>query len=347
MKYTTIGNAKEGQVLGRSIYSVDGKVLLREGVTLSKTVILKLKQLGISAIYIKDQRFSDVEVEDIVSEGTKRATMGILSESVKCIQTGKGFDMKEIQKNTNDLIDEILKNRDNLVFLGDILTKDNQLFIHSVNVGIISTIIGVNLQMSRTQLQELVIGALFHDIGKVVPDEALDKLTLKDPNVTEHTWRGFYYLKKKPEINTVSSIVALQHHEFINGQGYPRGLKNEEIHLYAKIVGLANYYENLIYPKEGSIGLKPHVALEKVMGLSNRYFEHDIVWKFLRSIAAYPNGSAVRLSNNEYGIVVGQHKGLPSRPIIRLLSEQNPETIISKEIDLAIEKTIFIEEVLD
>ncbi|WP_339060161.1 HD domain-containing protein [Tepidibacillus marianensis] len=196
MRYTTIGSVKEDQILGKNIYSVDGKILLRNGASLTKQVILKLKQLGITAIYIKDRHLGDIEVEDIVSEGTKRATIGVLSESVKCIQTGKDLNMKELQNNTSDLIDEILKNKDNIVFLGDILTKDNQLFIHSVNVCIISTIMGIHLKMNRNQLQELALGALFHDIGKVIPDEALDKLTLKHENTTEHTWRGFYYLRK-------------------------------------------------------------------------------------------------------------------------------------------------------
>ncbi|MFV9510909.1 HD-GYP domain-containing protein [Tepidibacillus sp. LV47] len=221
------------------------------------------------------------------------------------------------------------------------------MFIHSVNVCIISIIIGNNLKMSRNQLQELALGALFHDIGKVIPDEALDKLTLKHDNVNEHTWRGFYYLRKKPEINAVSSIVALEHHEYMNGKGTPRGLKKDEIHLYAKIVGLANYYDNLVNPHMGNIRIKPHEALEKIMGLTNHFFEHDIVWQFLQSIATYPNGSTVRLSTNEIGIVVGQHKGLPTRPIIRLLKEQNSNQIEAMEIDLAKEKTVFIEEVLE
>ncbi len=127
----------------------------------------------------------------------------------------------------------------------------------------------------------------------------------------------------------------------------PRGLTKDEIHLYAKIVGLANYYDNLVNPQNDNLRMKPHEALEKVMGLTHHFFEHDIVWQFLRSIAAYPNGSTVKLSSKQVGIVVGQHKGLPTRPIIRLLEEQTSVQIEVMEIDLAEERTLFIEEVLE
>lgn len=350
MRYIAIDNVKLDQLLGKNIYSANGKVLLRQGTPLDQKLASKLKELGITAIYIQDQLTKDIEQEEIISDKTKQATINVLSEAVKNIQGSKDFEVKSISQQTGHLLDEILDNKDNLISLNDILTKDNRLFIHSLNVTIIAVTIGVRLGLNEKQLQELAIGALFHDVGKIVPDRALDKLTLAKGNITEHTWRGFYYLKKKHEISMLSSTIALQHHELLNGIGSPRGLKQDEIHLYAKIVAVANYYDNLITPSATGQRIKPHEACEKIMGLTNTYFEHDIVWQFLRSIAAYPNGTAVKLSTNQIGIVVGQHKGLPMRPIIRVIDgdDINQASLITvEEIDLAEQTTIFIEEVLE
>jgi len=350
VRYSSVNNVNDGQILGNNIYSSNGGVLLRQGSRLSDGIISKLKQLGITAIYVQDERFEGIEAKDVISAETKRATLGALSEAVKNIQSDQEIDLKKTNLNTNNIIDEILENRDNLISLNDILSKDNQLFLHSLNVCIISVMISVHFGFTKKQLQEVAVGALFHDIGKIVPDNALDKLTLAKENIKEHSWRGFHYLRKKHEISILSSTIALQHHEYLNGTGTPRGLKQSEIHQYSKIVAVANYYDDLITPDNDGQRIKPHEACEKIMGLANVYFEHDIVWQFLRSIAAYPNGTAVRLSTDKTGIVVGQHKGLPTRPIIRLIDGENLDgdfEITVEEVDLANETTIFIEEVLE
>ncbi len=350
MRYVVLKYIQPSQILGRSIYTSDGRVLLKEGVSLSPSLVRQLDRMGITAVYIQDEKFQDIKSDDIVSEETKINTIRILSESVKCIQSGRDFDMKDFNHTTENIILEVLRNKDTLINLSEIRTSDNQLFIHSLNVCIMSIILGMRLKLSGKQLVELATGALFHDMGKVISDKDLDKHLLSKPEIQDHTWRGFYYLKKKPEVGILSAHIALQHHEYYDGTGYPRGTEGKDIHIYSKIVGITNYYDNLVSHFGEGKGKMPHDACEEIMGLANHYFDHFVVWEFLRTIAAYPNGTTVRLSTNEIGVVVDQHKGLPARPIIRVYKKgimDNLSEVEIREVDLAKETTVFIVEVLN
>lgn len=351
MNYTTIDKVDQGSKLGKHIFASDGRILLNEGVPLTIGLISKLRRMGVTAVYLKDDRFSDVEIEEVVSDTTKREAIITLSDAFQFIQTGKNFDSREVSKTASKLIDEILQNKDVLVNLTDIRTDDNALFVHSINVCIISIIVAIQMGLDQKRLQELAIGALLHDIGKIIPKQK--ESTVSSPETEEsnfqndHTWKGFNYLRKIKEISTLSAHVALTHHEHIDGTGYPRKLDGDDIHFLSKIVAVANYYDNLISTVNTNSPLRPHVACEKIMGLTNFYFDYNVVWKFLRSVAFYPTGSQVKLTTGETGVVVSQHYGLPQRPIVRTFKighgTYGGDDFQMKEVDLAQETTVFIE----
>ncbi|OEF98708.1 HD-GYP domain-containing protein [Desulfuribacillus alkaliarsenatis] len=349
MKYASIDNVEPGHVLARSIYASDGRTLLNQGVHLTVGMINQLRRVGVQMLYIENKYTDDIKIVDVVSEETRRQARVNLATAVQSVQGGKDINTKEISVTVNNVIDDILKNKDVLLHLSDIRTDDNQLFIHSQNTCMIATLIGVKLGLPIPQLKDLAVGALLHDIGKVVKDKSLanDKLpTYAKEDSDNHTWKGFNLLRKRHDISVVSAHIPLQHHENIDGSGFPRGVDGTEIQPLAKIVAVANYYDNLISNINNDNQLMPHEACEVMMGLANTYFEHDIVIKFLESIAIYPTGTSVLLTNSEVGIVVDQHNGLPARPIIRIINkgkdDDEPEV---KEIDLAKETTIFIKKV--
>ncbi|WP_027416117.1 HD-GYP domain-containing protein [Aneurinibacillus terranovensis] len=349
MRHISIDNVESGQVLGKSIYTSDGRTLLNANVLLTPMMITQLRRIGVTMLYIQDKQFEDVVIEDIVSEETRREAISCFSDSIQSIQEGKSVDVKKVTKTITNIVDEILRNKNILVHLTDIRTKDNEVFIHSLNVCMMSVIIGVNMGYSVEKLKDLALGALFHDIGKVVKGtEPLPK-GAETKEKEHHSWIGFNVLRKKHEFNLAIAHVALQHHEHIDGTGQPRGLKKEEIHEYAKIVAVANYYDSLISPFSSEPTYLPYEASEFIMGLTNTLFDHEVTIQFLRSIALYPTGTSVRLSSGKVGVVVGQHKGLPARPIVRLIKQhanaryyEDPEV---NEVDLAKMTTVFIKEV--
>ncbi|XOK60497.1 HD-GYP domain-containing protein [Paenibacillus elgii] len=341
MRYVHIENVESGQYLGRTIFSANGAVLLSEGVQLTVFMITTLKRIGVTMIYIKDQQFDDIELADLVSEETKRAVMQRMGETFDSIRSGKDFNTKHVGASIDTLLDEIMRNKEVLVQLSDIRTHDNEMYVHAINVCMMSTLIGINMGLSTTQLKELAIGALLHDVGKlelVTDDES------GDPR-KHHTWRGFEVLKHKRELSLLIAHVAFQHHETMDGQGMPRQLPGDEIHLYARIVAVADTYDNLLFDLSEGRRMLPHDACERMMVLAGEKLDREIVIQFLRTVSVYPTGTSVKLSTRETGVVVGQHRGLPGRPVIRVVKGGGDDMEV-KEIDLAKQTTVFIESVL-
>lgn len=342
MRYVNIDSVEPGQYLGRTIFSHNGTVLLNEGVQLTVSMISTLRRVGVTMLYIKDEADEAADMPELLSDETKLVVMKRMSETMNAIRSGKEFNTRAISVSVDQILEDVLRNKEVLVQLTDIRTRENEMFVHAMNVAMMSALIGMNMQLNQIQLKELTIGALLHDIGKVemIADDRSD-----DPKL-HHTWRGFDLLKQKRELNLLIAHVAFQHHEQPDGQGVPRGLPDDQIHLYAKIVAVANTYDNLVYdPKTGARRL-PHEACEMVSAMAGTKLDREAVIQFLRIISVYPNGTSVRLSTKETGVVVGQHRGLPGRPIVRVIRTDRQDDWEAKEIDLAKHPTVFIEQVL-
>ncbi|MBW5445621.1 HD domain-containing protein [Cohnella sp. CFH 77786] len=340
MRLIDIESVEPGQHLGKTIFSANGTVLLSSGVQLTVFMISTLKRLGVTAIYIDDPQFRDVEIEDLLSEETKRAVINQMSETFEALRSGKEFSTKAISQTIDQLLDDVMRNSGVAVHLSDIRTADNAAYVHAMNVCMLSTLIGLNMGLNMIQLKELSIGALLHDIGK-----------LNAPEIQEgrmhHAWRGFEMIKMKREFSLLIAHVAFQHHEAVDGTGLPRGITGDEIHPYAKIVAVANAYDNLLSRSESGRPMLPHEACEHLNALSGTKLDHEALTQFMRIVSIYPNGISVKLSNRKIGVVVGQHRGLPGRPVVRVLSREDEDNVDAKEIDLAQHPTLFIEAVLN
>ncbi len=343
MKYVHVDALEPGQYLGRTIFASNGAILLSKGVQLTVFMITTLRRIGVTMLYIKDPSLEDIEIVDVVSEETKRSVMKKMGETFDSIRSGKEFNTKSVSVSLDQLLDEIMKNKDVLVQLSDIRTKDNEMYVHATNVCMMSVLIGIHMGLTPTQLKELAIGALLHDVGKV--DLSCDDQA-DDPK-KHHTWRGFELLKNKREYSLLIAHVAFQHHETLDGEGFPRQVSGDQIHLYAKITAVANLYDNLLFDPSKGNRMLPHEACEHMMALSGTKIDRDVLIHFLKTVSVYPTGVSVRLSSRESGVVVGQHRGLPGRPIIRVVRQDaDGGDMQIKEIDLAKQTTVFIEQVL-
>ncbi|MBP3966999.1 HD-GYP domain-containing protein [Paenibacillus lignilyticus] len=342
MKYVDIEAVEPGDILGKTIYAVNGAVLLSSKVQLTVFMISTLRRIGVTNVYIKDAGMEMEEQEEILSEETKVGLIKQMSETMDSIRSGKDLNSRAISLTIEDLLFDVIRNKDVLVQLNDIRTRDNAEYIHAMNVCMLSALLGVSLQLNQVQLKELAIGALLHDLGK--PDLEANG---ENDEPKRHTWRGFELLKAKREFSLLIAHVAFQHHEHVDGTGEPRGLIGDQIHLYSRIVAVANTFDNLLASGgEGAGGLLPHEACEQMMAMSGTSLDREILVHFMRIVSIYPNGVSVRLTTKETGIVVGQHRGLPGRPIVRVLQRESNDSVESREIDLAKHTTVFIEQVL-
>lgn len=344
MRFISVEDIEPGQLLGKTVYSANGTVLLSAGIQLTVYMINTLKRIGVTMLYIKDPDYEDIEIEDVLSESTKQAVFREMSETLEAVRSGKDWNPRKISASVDHLLEDVLNHKEVMVQLTDIRTADNASYLHAVNVCLVSAMIGLNLGLNFGQLKDLAIGALLHDIGKSKPlSEDADPEDMK----LHHAWRGFEILKHKREFNLLIAHTALQHHERLNGTGLPRGLNKEEIHLFPKIVAAANMYDNLIGGggSGGQRPMLPHEACEQLMACSEQTLDRDVLVEFTRIVSVYPNGTAVRLSTKETGVVVSQHRGLPGRPAVRVIRGSGEDMEV-KEVDLATETTVFIEAVL-
>lgn len=340
MRYVHVEDIEPGQILGRSIFSANGNVLLSENIELTVYMINTLRRIGVEMLFIKDEQYADVVIEEVISEETKRKMTKKLGEMFESIRSGKSFNDRSLSVSVEGLLEEIMANQDVLVQLSDIRTEDNRQYLHALNVCMMAVMTGMNLGLNAQQLKELAIGALLHDVGKVGLEEEHDDPATRN----HHTWRGFDMIKREQSL--IVAHVALQHHEALDGSGLPRGLEEGEIHLYAKIVAVANIYDNLLFEEQNGKRLMPHEACERLMAMSGTLVDREVLIEFLRIVSVYPTGISVRMSTKETGVVVGQHRGLPGRPVIRVVKQDRDDAMEVKEVDLAKHPTVFIEGVL-
>jgi len=342
MKYVHVDAVEPGQFLGRTIFAGNGVVLLAEGVQLTVYMITTLRRIGVTMLYIKDTDFEDVEIEDVVSPQTKQMMMRQLGETLQTVRSGKEIEARGLSVSINQLLEDVLENKDVLVELTDIRTQDNDMYVHAMNVCTMATLIGISMGLGHAQLKELAIGALLHDIGRIDPLTDDTSADLRK----HHTWRGFEIIKSKREFSLLIAHVAFQHREAPDGSGLPRGIEGDNIHLYAKIVAVANMYDEMLFNRETGKRLMPHEACEQMMALAGTKLDRDVLVHFLKTVSIYATGSSVRLSNNLTGVVVGQHRGLPGRPIVRIVNQDGDRDLRVNEVDLAKHTTVFIDSVL-
>lgn len=355
MRLVALDLIKEGAKLGKSIATADGRVLLGEGVPLKKEFIEKLKAMGLESVYILDEKFSELEIQlelnDIISDTTRRESIQVTKDSLERIVKGKPIEVPKILGAVNNIIDDLLHQDTLLINLSDIRTFDDYTFAHSVNVAVLSLVMGIGLGYDQLKLRNLGVGALLHDLGKTkIALEILNKPSkLTDQEfalMQQHSEEGFRLIKENRELSILIAHVAYQHHERFDGTGYPRGLKGTEITKFARIVAIADVYDALTADRPYRKRHLPHEAYEYLMGACSTHFDHNLVSVFLKHVAPYPAGTIVLLNTGEKGVVVQQHLDFLLRPVVMVFEKDGKDLGRSFEYDLAINPTIMIKEVL-
>lgn len=194
----------------------------------------------------------------------------------------------------------------NLVNLGG---GAHSIYNHSVNVTILSLMLGAALDLRGDELRQLAIGALLHDVGKIeLPSQIVNK-TAPRTQAEEHIFQRHTLLGRKltervrtlPE--SILDVIA-NHHEHLDGSGYLRQLKGREISTFTRIVSIANLYDNLCNPPNPSQSMAPKTALAVIYTKFNAKVDHALVAQFIRRIGVYPPGTVVRLTDGSIGLVV-------------------------------------------
>jgi HD-GYP domain-containing protein (c-di-GMP phosphodiesterase class II) len=340
MRLEFMCNVKENEVLGKNIYTSEGNILLKAGVRLNSFFINKLKKIGVSYVYIEDDRFDDIGNSDNKLVELKSLTIKNMSKIIKSVSDKDKKGLKDSVQVLRELIDYIVENGDTNSFLFDVKTYDNYTYLHCIDTGIMSTLLGIKMNFKTPELIELGTGAILHDIGKTkISSGIINKkgsLTEEEfKEIRNHPIYGKEILEKNYSISDNTIKVVSEHHERFDGKGYPNGLSGNEISKFGKIACVCDVYAAVSSNRSYRKQFNPNDAYELILAGSGTMFDSNVVEKFKNTFSVYPLGCRVRLSNSIEGYVVKQNFGFPDRPVIRVLND-NEEANTRKfyEIDL-------------
>ena len=263
----------------------------------------------------------------------------VVENFMKTVENGGGIDSAAAQRAVAHCVQSILYSPDAMLWLSQLKAKDEHTAQHSLNVCILSIVLGRYINMSDKELNLVGLCGMMHDIGKLlIPAEILRKTTpLTDDEIRTmktHTRLG-YNLLKATNISPVVATVALTHHEQLDGKGYPRRLMDDNISHFTKIVAIANAYDSMTIDKPNQRS-KTHLEATHILtNLSGTHFDATLVVKFIECIGVYPPGSLVEMTNGSVALVLESHEKSKLRPKVILILDEQKQPIPEQLIDLS------------
>ena len=352
MQRVSVGFLEAGMVAARNVHSAEGRLLVTKDTVLSEPMVANIQKTSLGSIYVRNPLFQDIEAEEVVTEDNRRKAVMALKSAVTAYQKTKVLDIQPLKKVLRELVVEIIRNRDSMIHQLDMRTYQDYIYAHSVNTCVLSVLIAVNLDYPEGKLTDLALGTMLHDIGMMMlPDALLMKMGNLTPEeskqVQQHPEDGFNILRTVREIPITVAHIAYQHHERVDGKGYPRNLTADKILEFAKVAAVADTFDALVSDRPYRKGMVPHEAYEVMMALADSYVDRDILHLFLTHVAIYPVGAVVQLDNGQHGVVTKVLPRLQTRPQVRLLTDQQRNLLSEQtEIDLTQHLTLMISRVL-
>ncbi len=350
MKVWLTENIKGGEVLAKSIYKKNYTELLAKGTVLRKEYIQRLREYGIKEIYIED-------------DGLEEKNSGILAGEVKEYIKDKvknilerhtyqqNEELLELCATADHIIENILNEEKVAEKIYDIKERSADIYEHSISVCSLATLLGLKLGYGQEKIHDVAVGALLHDLGlRYLPFDYVDKdissmSKLEQAEYRKHPIYAYSSLVNENWISKTSKNILLCHHEALDGSGYP--LRASNISEECRLIAVCDSFDERICGI-GCERVKVYAAIEYLKLFSGLKFDANIVKLFLQFVAVYPVGTKVITNEGEVACIVGQNKGFPERPILRILENSKGEPVKEEIIkDLLQYYKIFIDQVLN
>lgn len=301
--------------------------------------IEKLRQSGVQHIWVDaDQllNLDEIHYKGPSKEG-KYASTGVdidkaralidtskqqLGRLLHDIYADKPIDMTPIEDLGLSIVDNIFERQHAVAWISGIRDKSAYLMEHSLNVAFLLVNFGKHLGFDHHTLQELAVGGIVHDIGKVlVADEVLNKpgkLTAEEfDHMKLHQVFSQPVLDSIPDLSQTARDVSLMHHEKLDGNGYPNGLQGEEIHTIGRMSGIVDIYDALTADRCYKRAMSPSEAFKIMMGLTPFHLDPTLLRAFIQCIGFYPIGSLVELVDGRIGLVWQENLDDITRPVVK------------------------------
>ncbi|MCD6253931.1 MAG: HD-GYP domain-containing protein [Thermotogae bacterium] len=338
-----VGELAVGDISQEDIaVSSTGEPVVSVGQQITDEIIEGLRALGIKWLLVESQDTAESglpnpKTVELLKSDVMEIFDGVLSENK--------VNVSKVAQSAEKLTEEIFESYGDYIVPVMAVMKElsEYTYTHEVNVSIMTVLMAVEMGYSKEQILNICSGALVHDVGKLkVPPEILHaRRRLSDVEFLEIKKHVVYgkeiCLSSGITSKTILSIVE-DHHEKVDGLGYVKGLKGEEISEAAKLVAVADVYDALISERPYKHAQSGHKAISHMLSLAGVHFDVRALNALIRVFGLYPLGTRILLSSGEEGTVIGMRRGYLSRPVVRLSS--------GEVVDLSEEKSLLIQKVL-
>ena len=245
------------------------------------------------------------------------------------------------------IVDSVLRNRNALLAISKLRSQDDYTFSHCVNVSMLTAMFIRHLGYDDDAVFEAGMGGFFHDLGKAqMPTRILTasrRLTPEEfSTMRRHSEIGYDYLTQVPDISEAARLAALEHHERVDGTGYPDAKRGEHISMLGKIVSIVDVYDALSSHRAYKDAMLPHRVLGLLYGMRTHDLDEILTEQFIRCMGIYPAGSIVKLSTGELAIVTQISRTFPLYPKVLIVRDAHAVPIEPCGLDLAVAKDVSI-----
>lgn len=330
VKVISIMECKSGDILAEDVFSCNGIVLVAKFTIVNDFIKRKLHNFNVNSVKIYESK-DNLNGYSVFVQHYKEYVF-LIGEVLKGIAAG---DCKEVEKLTTYITEQIYQNRlesEYIVqFLHNINEFDNYTYTHCINTAFYSMLIGTWIHLSQEEIYELISASLMHDVGKTkIPNHLLNKngkLNSDEYDILKnHSLYSYEIIKDIPTFSQEIKNAVLMHHERMDGSGYPYGLKEDDICLYAKIISIADVFDAMTQNRVYKSKVSPFDSFKMFLSEGISLFCYPILNVFLKRMAPLYIGANVKLSDGNTGEIVY----IPPQDILKPILNIN-----SKYVDLS------------
>ena len=373
LKTISISQLTPGMYVSKIIEQTGDIKLKSEGKVTSQDIVEVLKARGVKRLIIDGSKAFDIKAPDshvsepaLVTQNTvqKKTTTPFYKEIQQAeklhaqgkviqksllasVEKGQPFDEAIPKAFSQKLVESINRNPDALLCLTQIREKDDYLLEHSLNVAILLANFGQFIGMDEAQVNDLAYAGFLHDMGKIrIPGEILHKpgrLTDDEMDIMkQHVVFGVQALEDAKIAPFLINIVS-EHHERLDGKGYPAGKAETQISREGRMLAIADMYDALTAQRCYKAGMPSQKAMKLLLQGAPHQLDSQLVQMFIKCMGVYPVGSLVKLSNNKLAMVAEQTAS-PLTPIVKVFYSVTGDHFLEpKDLNLAHEKHLSIE----
>jgi putative nucleotidyltransferase with HDIG domain len=265
----------------------------------------------------------------------------LMNDVMADVRMGRMVELEHLQPVVENIVQSVLRNPGALSCLGRMRQKDHYTFAHSVNVGVLLVNFCHHMGLDRRTIYAAAIGGLLHDVGKVnMPDAILNKtgpLTEEEfALIRTHVDQGVDIAAAIEGISDLSLTVVAQHHEHVDGTGYPVGLSGNQITPLGQMAAIVDVYDALTSDRAYRPAIEPSQALQSIFGWRTKQFNPELVQRFIQCVGIYPVGTLVLLDSGMVAIVTEANPSNLLRPMVRVVLDSRRDQIVTpRDLNLA------------